>query len=150
MKIYAKTEMTELPKGCRSIGQNDCVCLIESVGGTYNCFQKMFDCYDDVPTTRPDWCPLVTEKEILEEENARLRVELAALKAENEKLKRSLNDFIEELAWRDVQWAASASGMSGEACGQPSRVAISVYRNFYDKLYEDCNAGQVSDRIRSK
>lgn len=67
------------------------------------------------------------------------------LKAENKASKERLNvqeltvnEFIEELAWRDVQWAAEASGMSSEACGQPSRGAISTYRKPYDKFYEEC------------
>jgi hypothetical protein len=63
--------------------------------------------------------------------------EIAELKAENERLNTNLNNFIEELAWRDVQLAAWESGMWNEACGQPSRSAISTYRKSYDKLYSE-------------
>lgn len=69
---------------------------------------------------------------------------LEAYRKENESLKQSLektnyavNEFIEELAWIDIQYAAHASGMFNEACGQPSKAAIPTYRKHYDKMFEN-------------
>ena len=72
---------------------------------------------------------------------------LDELKAENEQLKARLekanyavNKFIEELAWLDIQYAAQASGMFNEACGQPCKSAIPTYRTHYDKMFENAQA----------
>ena len=76
-----------------------------------------------------------------------LQEEKETLKAENKKLTERLekadyavNSFIEELTWLDIQYMAQQSGVSNQACGQPSKAAIPTYRKRYDKLFNECKA----------
>jgi SMC interacting uncharacterized protein involved in chromosome segregation len=61
------------------------------------------------------------------------------LREKLEKAEKALDMFIKELAWADVQWAAAQTGMS-EACGQPSTMAITMYRKRYDTLFNECKS----------
>ena len=64
MKIYIKTEMTEMPKSCEE-------CDHSFFYDGYYCginvkAKKMENMFPPLKV-RPEWCPLVTRQEILEE-----------------------------------------------------------------------------------
>lgn len=64
MKIYALTEMTDLPTGCRECPK----CRFSGGEFAINNFWCDINGKTVIMFNRPDWCPLRTEQEIKESE----------------------------------------------------------------------------------